>query len=150
MTGALTRSISKHATLGERARPRPEDDGRKPGDQQAWTPEQRHTLTRHVNEQARAVIETYTTLPDDVDPLDKQRARYATLKPARDRALVFVLAYTTVRVGELLRDPDDPRCRCVRWEEIDLKDGSMDVYRKKQQWDAASLPDPVISPLRSY
>jgi len=25
----------------------------------------------------------------------------------------------------------------------------MDVYRKKQQ-DAASLPDPVISPLRSY
>jgi hypothetical protein len=26
----------------------------------------------------------------------------------------------------------------------------MDVYRKKQQWDAASLPDPVIAPLRSY
>jgi len=26
----------------------------------------------------------------------------------------------------------------------------MDVYRKKQQWDAASLPDPVMSPLRSY
>ena len=26
----------------------------------------------------------------------------------------------------------------------------MDVYRKKQQWGAASLPDPVISPLRSY
>jgi integrase len=38
----------------------------------------------------------------------------------------------------------------VRWEDIDLVDGSMDVYRKKQQWDAASLPDPVISPLRSY
>ena len=26
----------------------------------------------------------------------------------------------------------------------------MDVYRKKQQGDAASLPDPVILPLRSY
>jgi hypothetical protein len=26
----------------------------------------------------------------------------------------------------------------------------MDVYRKKQQWDAASLPDPVIPPLRRY
>jgi hypothetical protein len=26
----------------------------------------------------------------------------------------------------------------------------MDVYRKKRQWDAASLPDPVISPLQSY
>ncbi len=63
---------------------------------------------------------------------------------------MFELAYTAVRVGELLRDPDDPRRRGVRWEDIDLEDGSMDVYRKKQQWDAASLPDPVIAPLRSY
>ena len=130
--------------------PLPDDDGRKPGDQQAWTPEQRHALTRHVDAQAREAIEGYTTLPDDVDPLEKQRARYAALKAARDRALVVVLAYTAVRVGELLRDPDDPRRRGVRWEDIDLEDGSTDVYRKNQQWDAASLPDPVISPLRSY
>jgi integrase len=130
--------------------PLPEDDGRKPGDQQAWTSEQRHTLTRYVDEQTRDAIETYTLLPRDADPLDRQRARYEALKVARDRALVFVIAYTAVRVGELLRDPNDPRRRGVRWEEISLDDGSMDVYRKKQQWDAASLPDPVISPLRSY
>jgi len=91
-----------------------------------------------------------TTLPEDTDPRRQQRARYAALKSARDRALVFVLAYTAVRVGELLRDPNDPRRRGVRWEDLSLEDGSMDVYRKKQQWDAASLPDPVISPLRSY
>jgi len=72
------------------------------------------------------------------------------LKAARDRALVAALAYTAVRVGELLRDPDDPRRQGVRWEDIDLEDGSMDVYRKKQQWDATCLPDPVISPLRNY
>jgi len=130
--------------------PLPEDDGRKPGDQQAWTSEQRHAITRHVDEQAHDAIETYTALSENSDPLDRQRARYAALKAARDRALVFVLAYTAVRVGELLRDPNDPRRRGVRWEEISLKEGSMDVYRKKQQWDAASLPDPVISPLRSY
>lgn len=130
--------------------PLPEDDGRRPGDQQAWTPEQRHALTRYVDQQAREAIEAYTTLPDDVDTLDEQRARYAALKAARDRGLVVVLAYTAVRVGELLRDPDDPRRRGVRWEDIDLEDGSMNVYRKKQQWDAASLPDPVISPLRNY
>ena len=130
--------------------PLPEDDGRKPGDQQAWTPEQRHALTHYVDEQAREAIEAYTTLPDDVNPLDRQRARYAAMKAARDRALVVVLAYTAVRVGELLRDPDDPRRRGVRWEDVDLEDGSMDVYRKKQQWDAASLPDPAVSPLRSY
>ena len=85
-----------------------------------------------------------------MDSRDKQRVRYAALKTARDRALVVVLAYTAVRLGELLRDPDDPRRRGVRWEDLSLDDGSMDVYRKKQQWDAASLPDPVISPLRSY
>jgi len=130
--------------------PLPEDDGRKPGDQQAWTPEQRHALTRHVDEQAREAIEAYVTLSDDVDLLDTQRARYAALKAARDRALVVVLTYTAVRVGELLRDPDDPRRRGVRWEDIDLADGSMDIYRKKQQWDAASLPDPVISPVGNY
>ena len=130
--------------------PLPEDDGRKPGDQQAWTSEQRHVLTRHVDERACDAVEAYTTLPENTDPLDKQRARYAALKVARDRALVFALAYTAVRVGELLRDPNDPRRRGVRWEDISLNDGSMNVYRKKQQWDAASLPDPVISPLRSY
>ncbi|MUV88557.1 site-specific integrase [Halapricum sp. CBA1109] len=130
--------------------PLPEDDGRKPGDQQAWTSDQRHALTRYVDEQARDAIEAYTTRPEGTEPIDGQRARYAALKAARDRALVFVLAYSAVRVGELLRDPDDPRRRGVRWEDIDLEDGRMDVYRKKQQWDAASLPDPVIAPLRSY
>jgi len=84
--------------------PLPEDDGRKPGDQQAWTSEQRHALTRYVDMQARDAIEMYTTIPEDTDPLDRQRARYEALKAARDRALVFVLAYTAVRVGELLRD----------------------------------------------
>jgi len=63
---------------------------------------------------------------------------------------VFVLAYTAFRVGELLRDPNEPCRRGIHWESLSLDDGSMNVYRKKQQWDAASLPDPVISPLRSY
>ena len=130
--------------------PLPEDDGRKPGDQQAWTSEQRHAITRHVDVRARDAVDRFTGLPADADPLERGRARYEALKAARDRALVFVLAYTAVRVGELLRDPDDPRRRGVRWSEVDLEDGSMDVYRKKQRWDAASLPDPVVSPLRSY
>lgn len=130
--------------------PLPDDDGRKPGDQQAWTSDQRHSLTRFADEQARDAVEEFTTLPEEIEPFERQRARYTALKATRDRALVFVLAYTAVRVGELLRDPNDPRRRGVRWEDLSLEDGSMDVYRKKQQWDAASLPDPVIGPLRSY
>ncbi len=127
-----------------------EDDGRKPGDQQAWTSEQPRALTRHINERARDAIKSYTTLPEDTDPLDKQRAQYGALKAARDRALVCIVAYTAVCVDEILRDPNDPRRRGVRWEDPSLEDGSMDVYRKKQQWDAGSLPDPVISPLWTY
>ena len=34
--------------------------------------------------------------------------------------------------------------------ENSLEDGSMDIYRKKQQWNATSLPNPVISTLQSY
>ncbi|WP_338737906.1 tyrosine-type recombinase/integrase [Haloplanus salilacus] len=139
-----------YAQRAQATAPLPEDDGRRPGDQQAWTSEQRHAITRHVDEQAREAIEEYTDLSDDVDALDKQRARYTALKAARDRALVVVFAYTAVRGGELLRDPNDPRRRGVRWEDINFEDGGMEVYRKKQRWDVASLPDPVISPLRSY
>jgi len=141
---------SHYAQRASATAPLPEDDGRKPGDQQAWSPEHRHQLTRHVDDQARTAIESYTTLPEDVAPADEQRARYRAIKATRDRALVYLLAYTAVRVGELLRDPDDPRRRGVRWEDLNLADGSMDVYRKKQQWDVASLPDPVIAPLRRY
>lgn len=63
--------------------PLPDDDGRKPGDQQAWTPAQRHALTRYVDEEARTAIEAFTTLPEDADSLDRQRARYTALKAAR-------------------------------------------------------------------
>ncbi|WP_257300374.1 phage integrase SAM-like domain-containing protein [Haloarchaeobius sp. FL176] len=139
-----------HAQRASATAPLPTDDGRKPGDQQAWTPEQRHALTRHVDTVARDAIEEFTGLPEDTDPLDRGRARYRAIRAARDRALVFVVAYTAVRVGEVLRDPDDPRRRGVRWNEIDVEAGSMEVYRKKQQWDAASLPDPVVGPLRRY
>lgn len=100
--------------------------------------------------QAREAIEAFTGLSGDSDSLDRERAWYVALRAVRDRALVCVLAYTAVRIGELLRDPNDPRRRGVRWDEIDLEDGSMGVYRRKQQWDFASLPEPVITPLRNY
>ena len=130
--------------------PLPDDDGRKPDDQQAWSPDQRHRLTTFVDDRARTAIETFGTVPDEADVTERQRKRYAALKAARDRALVLVLAYTAVRVGELLRDPNDPRRRGARWEDVDLTDGRMIVFRKKQQWDAASLPDPVIPALENY
>ena len=55
--------------------PLPEDDDRKPGDQQAWTSEQRHTLTHHVDERGRDAVEAYTTLPEKLVPsISSERA----------------------------------------------------------------------------
>jgi len=61
--GVSTRGISRPITRSERVRWRRcrKDDGRKPGDQQAWTSEQRHALTRHVDERARDAVEVHDT-----------------------------------------------------------------------------------------
>lgn len=128
--------------------PLPDDDGRRPGDQQAWSPDARHQITEFTTEQFEGVYDSYDSA-DEGTP--KRLARkYHLIKAARDRALVYMLAYTAVRVGEILRDTSDPRRRGLRWEEVDLEEGSITVYRKKQQWDTASLPGPVIMPLKSY
>ena len=128
--------------------PLPDDDGRRPGDQQAWSPDDRHQLTEYVIQRFNETYDEYT----DVDPNsdEKLSQRYPAIKAARDRALIYIIAYTAVRVGELLRDPSDPRRRGLRWEEVNIEDGSITVYRKKQQWDTASLPEPVIQPLKTY
>ncbi|MCD2200922.1 site-specific integrase [Halobacterium sp. KA-4] len=125
--------------------PLPDDDGRRPGDQQAWSPEHRLQLTEHVIQQFNDAYNEHS----DADQ-DNPTLRYHAIKAARDRALVYVIAYTAVRGGELLRDPSDPRRRGLRWEEVNTDDGSITVYRKKQQWDTASLPKPVIQPLTAY
>lgn len=56
----------------------------------------------------------------------------------------------SVRFGELLRDPNDPCRRGVLWKDLSLEDGSLDLYLKHQQWDAASLLEPVVASLQSY
>jgi len=57
-----------HAQRASAMAPLPEDDGRKPGDQQAWTSEQRHAFTRYVDERARDAVEAYTTLRRKLTP----------------------------------------------------------------------------------
>jgi len=116
VTGAFTRATSRHTTRSVRARWRrsPRTTAASPATNRLGRLSSATRLTHQVNERARDAVEAYTTLPEDAGPLDKQWARYEALKAARDRALVFVLAYTDVRVGELLRDPNDPRRRGVR------------------------------------
>jgi integrase len=143
--GYLDAHYAKRSTA---TNPLPDDDGRRPGDQQAWSPEDRHQLTEYTNQRVNEALEDYSNA--DRDSPEKQSRKYYAIKAARDRALVYIIAYTAVRIGEILSDPEDPRRRGLRWEEVNLEDGSIEVYRKKQQWDTASLPDPVIGPIERY
>lgn len=143
--GHLDVHYAKRSTARD---PLPDDDGRRPGDQQAWSPEHRHQLTTHVVQRFDDTYDEYQSTDEDAP--ERPTRRYHAIKAARDRALVYVIAYTAVRIGELLRDPSDPRRRGLRWEEVNTDDGSITVYRKKQQWDTASLPKPVIQPLQAY
>lgn len=141
--------------------PLPESTGRRPGDQQAWSPEQRDQLTRFVDERASAAIDALGAVEVPVDERgdpetdavrEKAAARFRAYKRCRERALAYVLCYTGLRAAEFLNAADDdrPGRNGVRWADVSFADNNVTVYRKKQQWDEASLPDPVLGPLRRY
>jgi len=154
--------LSRHyARESDAEGPLPNDTGKRPGDQQAWSPDQRDRLTRFTNERASAAIDEYadiSVLKDERDDLSSERAeekayaRLEAIKRCRERALVYLLCYTGLRVSEFLNDPDDdrPGRNGIKWQDISFADNNVTVYRKKQQWDEASLPDPVIAPLKRY
>jgi integrase len=125
--------------------PLPDDDGRRSGDQQAWTPDHRDRLTRYVDEHADAAIDARSDAETESDG-----SEYRSIRACRDRALVYLLAYTAVRGAEIFRASNDERRNGLHWNDVDLDAQSMTVFRKKQQWDDASIPAPVVHPLRMY
>ncbi|GAB6878428.1 phage integrase SAM-like domain-containing protein [Halorubrum gandharaense] len=141
--------------------PLPENDGRRPGDQQAWEPVHRDLITRFVD---RRVSEAFDELgvievphgergdPDSEAYQQKVAARFEAYKRCREQALVYVLAYTGLRGSEFLSAPkeDRPGRNGVRWTDLSFEDSSVTVFRKNREWKEASLPDPVIGPLRRY
>jgi len=154
--------ISRHyARESDAEDPLPEASDRRPGDQQAWDNKDRDLLTRFVDEEASAAIDTFgdvEVLYDETeDPTsdawaEKTRTRLEAIKRCRERALAYLLAYTGLRAAEFLRDPNDDRAGRdgLRWDDVSFEDRSATVYRKNQQWKEASLPEPVIGPLQRY
>jgi hypothetical protein len=141
--------------------PLPNDDGRRPGDQQAWSPEQRDLLTRYVDEQTDAAFDALGEIEvphDERGDLtsdtfrEKMYARFDAIKRGRELALAYLLCYAALRASEFLDAPNDdrPGRNGLRWEDISIRDKNATVFRKKQQWDEASLPNPVLGPLRRY
>lgn len=120
--------------------PLPDDDGRRSGDQQAWTDDHRRTITTHVD---RAVNKTLDDIGDDGD-------LFEAVKPYRDRALVYVLCYSGVRGGELVADPKDDRRVGLRWDDVSLADSTLTVFSKNQRWSDRSLPSQALAAVDRY
>lgn len=139
-----------YATKSTAKAPIPEDDGRRPGDQQAWTPQQRNQIVIFVNKKAYESLSEYRDLDFDDDSPVVDQHRHQAIKDSRDRTFVNIIAYTGVRIGELLRVPADSRRKGLLWDDVNLDDGTILVYRKKQQWDSIALTDDVLETLKIY
>lgn len=160
--------LARHyARESEAEDPLPNNDSRRPGDQQAWTPEDRDRLSRYVDEQADAALDAYAAvdvLPEvagdrTTDAVQaKYRARYDAVKALRDRALALVCCYTGFRPAEFLDAPDDDRDgrNGLRWTDVVVDPANGDqqpyttIYRKRQIWKDEPLPQPLVGPLRRY
>jgi len=100
--------------------------------QQFWSQGDREALLTHLNERAYEAVE--------------ERGLDA-VKELRDRALAALLAYSGVRGGEILRDPNDERRSGLRWRDIDLDAGTLVVLGKNQAAEEAPLPPQTCGPL---
>ncbi|MFC4440455.1 MULTISPECIES: tyrosine-type recombinase/integrase [Natrialbaceae] len=102
--------------------PRPK---KKSGDQQFWSPEDRKALVRYADRRVHDAV--------DEKGLD-------SLEELRDRALVYVLAYSGARGGEVLSDPRDDRRTGLRCGDVDLENNQLNVLGKNQQRKEVQLP----------
>lgn len=102
---------------------------------QTWSEHERQQLLSYADERAHEAI--------DRDGLDAGR-------PVRDRALVYLLAYTAVRGAELVAESSDDRRRGIRWSDIDYDERNIDVLGKSQERESLQLPEATHSALRQH
>lgn len=101
--------------------------------QQFWSPRERTQLLRFVDKRAH-------------DAIDQQGSN--AVVEVRDRALVYLLAYSGARSAEVLRDPNDSRRSGIRWRDIDLDNGTVAVLGKNQsENEEVQLPEQAHTPL---
>ncbi|MDG5778915.1 hypothetical protein VB773_20035 [Haloarculaceae archaeon H-GB2-1] len=118
--------VDTHHGLQQTARePLPDVDTRKETRQQSWRRDQRQAILAHVDERAHDAI--------DDDGLN-------AYGPARDRALVYVLAYSGVRGSELMANSQDDRRDGARWRYLGDELDTLEVHGKKQEWEDRSIP----------
>jgi site-specific recombinase XerD len=113
----------------------PEDTG--DSDRQFWSPEARDKLLGYMDK----VADEWSS--DNGD----ERIRYTA---QRDRALIYVLAWSGARGAEIVRDPDDDERNGVTWNDVDLEAGVMTVLGKNREQQEVSLLEPARERLERY
>ncbi len=135
--------LPSNPALRDRAReelPTDDSDGR----QQFWDPETRDRYLRWIDDRAYEAIET-----------DGSDVRLE----ARDRASVYLLAYSGVRGAKILRTSADERegRQGLRWQNVtlpepdaDAESGTLRVFGKAQEWETTPLPRQAVFAVRQY
>lgn len=149
--------IDENPAAKRRARDQLPDDDPKRTSQQMWTSEQRRAVLKAADERAAEAF--------DEDP-NSPEARKAT----RDHALAALLAYSGLRGGEVLRDPNDVRREGATWGDLswpagaaptdaapaDVREarrddgGTLEVLGKSGDRETATVLEQAIRPLRRY
>lgn len=94
-----------------------------------------------------AICATTDKLVDDALDNADERDR---LQAYRDRALVYLLAYSGCRGAEIAKVSEDEKRNGLRWTDLNLDDGIIFVYGKSREWEEAPLFEPAIEPLQRW
>jgi integrase len=105
-------------------------------DRSFWHKREREVILRFVDERVDAAL-------DDGDELER-------IVAMRNRALVYLLAWTGCRGAELLREPADDRRGGLEWRHIDPDLGVVEVLGKSGETEYGQLLDPVLDRLERY
>lgn len=110
----------------------PRDDG--DADRQYWSEDAREQLLTFVDDRAHDALE------DDGD----------AARAFRDRELVYLLADTGVRGAEVCSVSSDERRDGLRWEDVDLDAGVIEVLGKSGSIEPVSLVEQTAAKLDRY
>jgi len=94
-------------------------------DRQFWDPETRDEFLQYLDAQAEASL--------DGEEGDRIHAY-------RDRAVGYLLVYSGARGAELFRDASDDRRNGLRWENLDLENGVLQVIGKSAEDGRQEVP----------
>jgi integrase len=79
----------------------------------------------------------------------RSRWLYAVTE-CRDRALVYLLAFTGVRCAELVHDSNDGRRRGIYWNDIDYESRTITVLGKDQHREEVQFPEIAHAAVQRY